>query len=192
MEEWKKKLPMQLTLSRVYLLPFILLCLWPHQLTWSLVAAGLFIVASITDYYDGYFARKYNATSNAGKFMDPVADKVLVTGVLTAMIPMGHVDAYMVIILTVRDTFVGGLRAAAAADNVIIAAKTGGKWKTAMQMGAIPAVMITGLPPELGIINKLGYWLLWASVFLSITSGLDYFKAYRGSHREMSEGARGC
>jgi CDP-diacylglycerol--glycerol-3-phosphate 3-phosphatidyltransferase len=182
MDTWKQKLPMQLTLSRMYVVPLIVACLWPRELAWNMTAAVLFIMASITDYYDGYFARKYNSVSNMGKFMDPVADKVLVTSVLTAMIPLGVVDPYMVIIIMIRDTLIGGLRAVAAADNVIIAAKAGGKWKTGMQMVAIPAAMLTSLPEPYGIIVKVGYGLLWVSVILSITSGVEYYLAYRSGH----------
>jgi CDP-diacylglycerol--glycerol-3-phosphate 3-phosphatidyltransferase len=187
MSDWKQKLPMQLTLSRMYILPFILVCLWPRELMWSIVAAGLFIIASITDYYDGYFARKYNAVSNMGKFMDPVSDKILVTSVLTAMIPLGVIDPYMVIILTIRDTLVGGLRAVAATDQVVIAAKTGGKWKTGIQMVGIPAAMLTPLPEYFDYIPKLGYWLLWVSVVLSIVSGYQYYLAYKTGHLKRKQ-----
>ncbi len=161
------------------MLPFILACLWPRDLFWSVIAAVLFILASITDYYDGYFARKYDAVSNVGKFMDPVSDKILVTSVLTAMIPMGTVDPYMVIILTIRDTLIGGLRAVAATDQIVIAAKTGGKWKTGLQMVAIPATMLIGLPPSLSFISVIGYWTLWISVILSVYSGYQYLVAYK-------------
>lgn len=186
MSEWKKRLPMQLTLSRMYLLPFILGCMWPREFFWSFLGATLFIVASITDYYDGYFARKFSAVSNMGKFMDPVADKVLVTSVLTAMIPLG-VDPYMVIILTIRDTLVGGLRAVAAADGIVIAAKSGGKWKTGLQMVAIPATMLTDLPKSLTIISVIGYWTLWISVILSLWSGYQYYEAYRDGQQNRKQ-----
>lgn len=180
---WQQKLPMQLTLSRMYVLPFILACLWQKELVWQMAAAILFILASITDYYDGYFARKYNAVSNMGKFMDPVADKVLVTSVLTAMIPLGIVDPYMVIVITIRDTLIGGIRAVAAADNIIISAKAGGKWKTGLQMVAIPATMLTELPEPYGIIVRVGYGLLWVAVILSITSGVQYYGAYTAGQK---------
>jgi CDP-diacylglycerol--glycerol-3-phosphate 3-phosphatidyltransferase len=181
--DWKKKLPLQLTYTRIYLVPFIVACLWQRELGWSVLAATLFMLASITDYYDGYFARKFNAVSNMGKFMDPVADKILVTSILAYLIPLGVVDPYMVIIIITRDTFIGGIRSAAAADGIVIDAKTGGKWKTAMQMVAIPAVMIAPWPQPLEIIVKIGYGLLWVSVILSITSGIGYYLAYRSSRK---------
>ena len=183
MSNWKKALPLQLTLSRIYLVPVIVLCLWPKELGWSVVAAVIFILASITDYYDGYFARKYNSVSTMGKFMDPMADKVLVSSILIYLIPMGVIDPYMVIILMARDTYIGGIRAVAAADQIIIDAKSGGKWKTALQMVAIPAVMIGPWPARLEFIVKIGYALLWVSVILSITSGIQYHLAYRAGQK---------
>lgn len=179
MSQWKKQLPLQLTLSRIYLVPVIIFCLWQKEFSWSVAGSAIFILASITDYYDGFFARKFNAVTNMGKFMDPMADKILVTSLLTYLIPAGVIDPYMVIILMARDTYIGGIRAVAAADNVIIDAKSGGKWKTALQMIAIPAVMIGPWPAPFEIIVKIGYGLLWVSVILSITSGIQYHLAYR-------------
>lgn len=172
---------MYLTMSRIYLAIPILAFMTPNELLWNLAASFLFIVASITDYYDGYFARKFNAVSNMGKFMDPIADKILVTSILTMLIPSGKVDPYMVILITLRDTFIGGIRSVAAADGTVIAAKTAGKWKTGIQMAAIPAVIIWDLPIFSGItptLGQIGYVCLWLSVILSITSGIDYYLAY--------------
>lgn len=179
---WQKKLPTWITISRIIATPFILGLLWPNHITLNVLAALLFILASITDYYDGYFARKYNATSNWGKFMDPIADKILVTSVLVMLIPFGKIDALMVIILLARDTWIGGIRSVAAADQIIIDAKPAGKWKTALQMIAIPAVMIDekllGIP-----FDKVGYWVLWISVVLSVVSGIQYSMGYLKSRR---------
>lgn len=153
----------------------------------NLAAAAIFIIASITDYWDGYYARKFNAVSNMGKFMDPIADKILVTGILTMLILPGKVDAFLVILLTVRDTYISGIRAVAAADGVVIAAKAAGKWKTALQMGAIPAVILgdlSFLPGPEGLLGRIGSALLWISVALSISSGIQYYLAYRAGQRE--------
>lgn len=181
MLEWQKKLPMRLTMARIYMVVPCILALIPDQPLWNFVAAVIFMVASITDYYDGYYARKFGAISNMGKFMDPIADKILVTSILTMLIVHGKVDPYLVILLTVRDTFIGGIRAVAAADGVIIAARTAGKWKAALQMGAIPAVVIGSIPflPGLGDgLGRIGYVLLWVSAVLSITSAIEYYRAY--------------
>jgi len=173
---------MQITWARIALVPFILAALAPDQLRWSVVAAVLFVISSITDYYDGFFARKYNAVSNLGKFMDPIADKILITSVLVMLIPTHKIDPWMVMVILARDTFIGGIRSVAAADGIIIAAKPTGKWKTALQMIAIPAVMIddriAGIP-----FDRIGYYVLWISVVLSVTSGFEYFFGYQKALR---------
>jgi CDP-diacylglycerol--glycerol-3-phosphate 3-phosphatidyltransferase len=188
---WQKNLPMQLTLSRIVMVIPAVLALIPNTLVWNTVAAFIFIIASITDYYDGYYARKFNAVSTMGKFMDPIADKILVTSVLTMLIVPGKVDPYLVILLTVRDTYISGIRAIAAADGVVIAAKAAGKWKTALQMGSIPAVMLwdlTFLPVGGEWIGKIGYGLLWVSAILSITSAFEYDRAYRSARSQTTKG----
>lgn len=173
---------MWITMSRIFMVPIIVAFLYPNQIILNIFAAVLFIFASITDYYDGYFARKYQATSNMGKFMDPIADKILVTSILVMLVPSDRIDPLMVIIILARDTFIGGIRSVAAADQIIIDAKPTGKWKTALQMIAIPAVMIDqkvyGIPFE-----KIGYWVLWISVILSVTSGFQYYWGYLKSKK---------
>lgn len=159
------------------MVPFVLLAMHPYTLPWNITAALLFMVASITDYYDGYFARKYQAVSNMGKFMDPIADKILVTGVLIMLLYQGKVDPWMVLLILSRDTFIGGIRAVAAADQIIIDAKPTGKWKTALQMVGIPALII-GEIEWIPYTAKIGYGLLWISVVLSITSGIEYYRNY--------------
>lgn len=182
--EFQKNLPTRITLSRVFIVPLIVALMWPNTLAWNIAAAGLFVLASITDYYDGYFARKYNAVSNFGKFMDPIADKILVTSVLAMLLAQGKIDAWMVIIILARDNFIGGIRSVAAADQIIIAAKPAGKWKTAMQMVAIPIVIIGNLDSTVPYLDKIGYGVLWVSVILSITSGIEYYLGYLKSRKQ--------
>ena len=194
MSDWRQKLPMQLSMSRVYIVPLLLLLMWPQTHLFNFLAAVLFICGSITDYYDGYFARKYNAVSNLGKFMDPVTDKVLVSSVLILMVAQGKVDSFLVVILLARDTIIGGIRSAAAADQVVIAAKASGKWKTGLQMSAIPALILSQYhrgqmrlseinwadwESYLYIIGWLGYVVLWASVVLSLVSGYEYYQIFK-------------
>ena len=181
--EFQKKLAMRVTMSRIFAVPLIVACMWPNNLFWNVASAALFIIASITDYYDGYFARKYDSVSNFGKFMDPIADKILVTSVLAMLLAQGKIDAWMVILILARDNFIGGIRSVAAADQIVIAAKPAGKWKTAMQMIAIPIVIIGNLEPEFPYLYKFGYAVLRVSVVLSITSGLQYYFGYLKSHK---------
>ena len=169
---------MQITLFRIWMVPVIVACLWPNRLPWNAIAAVLFLITSASDYFDGYFARRFNAVSNMGKFMDPIADKILVTSILVMLIPTQKIDPLMVIVILARDTFIGGIRSVAAADGIVIDAKPTGKWKTALQMIAIPAVMIDQFYLDIPF-DKIGYWVLWISVVLSVTSGLQYFWAYQ-------------
>ncbi len=202
MADWRKKLPMQLSMSRVYIVPFLLLLMWPKTFIFNFFAAVLFILASITDYYDGHFARKYNAVSTLGKFIDPVTDKILVSSALIVMVALGKVDAYLVIILLARDTFIGGIRSAAAADQVVIAAKASGKWKTGLQMSAIPALILSDYHltsyccsnlswydwnSYLVVIGWVAYMVLWGSVILSLISGYEYFQIFKRESKSSKE-----
>lgn len=183
--KWKKKLPMIMTLSRIAVSPVFVVLLPLNQTNWNWVAAGVFLLASLTDYFDGYFARKYDAISNFGKFMDPIADKILVAAVLIMLIPSGRVDPLLVLLLLVRDILIGGIRSIAAADQIIIDAKPAGKWKTALQMLSIPAVLVGAQQLEpgfhgqiLALLYDFGYGALWLSVALSLLSAYQYTSLY--------------
>lgn len=190
---WQKQVPLQLTLSRVYVLPLILTCFYFNTFYSNTLAAILFIAASITDYFDGYYARKWGLVSNLGKFLDPVTDKILVLSVLIYLSHIHFVDPYLVIILTLRDTFIGGIRSAAAADSIVIDAKASGKWKTGIQMASIPAMIVgksyNNLFPNLELngffiyLGQVGSILLWFSTCLSIFSAVEYYKIYRNNSK---------
>ncbi len=173
---WKKELPMLATYSRIAFAP-VLVAIIHVQEHWSgYAAAAVFIVASFTDWLDGYWARKYNAESSMGKFMDPIADKILVLSALIMLLHQGLVDPIMVFIFISRDIYIGGIRSVAAINQVIIAAKPFGKWKTATQMLAIPCLFVfefNNLP-----LHKWGYWGLWVAVGLSLLSGAQYTWGY--------------
>lgn len=146
------------------------------------IAAALFIIASITDWADGHYARLFNAQSTMGKFMDPIADKILVSTILILLIPGGNVGPLLVILLLVRDILIGGVRSIAAADRLIISAKATGKWKTAIQMVGIPCVLIE--TPVFGVpLVEIGRIALWISVVLSVVSAWEYVQMYRDSRK---------
>ena len=176
-----KKLPLILTVARIFAtIPVAVLLLYSNDFPgyyFDWIAVVLFYAASITDYYDGYFARKYNAVTNLGKFLDPVADKILVMAILVILLQQQRIDPWMVILFLTRDTLVGGIRAAASADGLVIPAQTTGKWKAALQMIAVPFMMVNEIHPYIPNL-KIGYGLLWFSVLLSVISGWDYFKLY--------------
>lgn len=174
--------PMAITYSRMVLAIPVVLCLIPQTIEFNILAVVIFVIGSISDYYDGYFARKYNAITNLGKFMDPIADKILVSSVLVMLLVIQKVDPWMVILILARDTFIGGVRSVAAADNIVIDAKPTGKWKTGLQMGAIPVLMLGWDPFGLPLM-KLAYGILWITVILSLLSGAEYFQAYLKSRK---------
>ncbi|MBC7742095.1 MAG: CDP-diacylglycerol--glycerol-3-phosphate 3-phosphatidyltransferase [Bdellovibrionaceae bacterium] len=178
------RIPLYLTTSRILLVLPTAAFLYVQSPWGRWAAAFCFIVASITDYYDGYYARKLNAVSNLGKFLDPVADKILVSSVLIILLQKAEIDPWMVILFVARDTIVGGVRAAAAADGVVLSAQTTGKWKAALQMIAIPMLIVNDLHPNLPL-NKFGYGLLWLSVLLSLKSGFDYCASYHQAKKGL-------
>lgn len=182
---WKKKLPMALTISRMALSPVFVGLLLLKNPVWGWVSALLFIIASVTDYFDGYYARKYSAITNMGKFMDPIADKILVASVLIMLLPSQRIDPILVLLLLGRDILIGGVRAVAAADQVVIDAKAAGKWKTGLQMISIPMILIFddlfGIP-----LYQIGYTILWISVVLSLLSGYQYIRLYLESRKDKA------
>lgn len=183
-----KKLPLILTLSRIIVvLPLAALLFFAekYQIPWmNWLSVVLFIAASITDYYDGYYARKLNVVSNLGKFLDPVADKILVTSILVVLLAQGRVDIWSVILFVGRDTLIGGIRAAASADGLVIAAQTTGKWKAAMQMIAIPLLMVNFIELPFSA-HMIGYVILWLSVILSMLSGWQYIQLYLNGKKQV-------
>jgi CDP-diacylglycerol--glycerol-3-phosphate 3-phosphatidyltransferase len=173
----QKKLPMMITWSRMAAAPFMFLALYWENRWAGWITAIIFILGSITDYYDGYFARKFKVESNEGRLMDPIADKILVLAALVVLLAMKRVDAVMVTILLSRDILIGGIRSVAAAEQIIIAAQPAGKWKTAIQMSAIPCLFVN--EPLLGLpLAIIGYYGLWLSVILSLISASKYIAGY--------------
>lgn len=178
--DWKKKLPMAATTARFLMAPVIFAVLYARLPYSEWIAVVLFILGSLTDWLDGYWARLYNAHSNLGKFMDPIADKILTLSVLTILIEFNRIGPVAPALLLSRDIFIGGVRSVAAADNVIIDAKPTGKWKTGVQMVAIPCLFV-----DLGwngiTLQQIGTVGLWVSVILSLISGYEYtFGYFRG------------
>jgi CDP-diacylglycerol--glycerol-3-phosphate 3-phosphatidyltransferase len=177
----KSPWPMVATYFRIFIVP-VFIALMQIQPSWWAVAGGLlFIVASITDWLDGFLARRLNSVSVMGKFMDPIADKVLVSSVLICMIPLGMIEGLAVLILINRDVIIGGVRSVAASQGLVIDAGQVGKWKTTFQMISIPALFFAQSPffqetPWSHIpMQEIGYYGLWLSVLLSLYSGVEYY-----------------
>ena len=196
-------IPNKLSLLRIFLVPFVLLFLLPINIfsfepaKWNqfiqnfggIIAGIIFVIASLTDLADGKIARKYNLITNLGKFLDSLADKMLVISVLIALVDLGRISSVFVIIVVLREFLVTGIRLVASEKGVVMAAAMIGKIKTATQMTAIiyilferllliifsyllPGVDLTQIS---GVITGLGDVLFILSVIMTIISGIDYF-----------------
>ena len=175
-------LPNLLTMARILAIPLVLALLdrgGPRDCYW---AAWLFAGAAITDFLDGYLARKRGLVSVLGKFLDPLADKLIVMASLVWMVPMGRIAPWVVVLLLARDIAITGLRSIAANEGVVIAAGEGGKAKTALQMVGILMLMI-GYPyrmhflvVDLGVVDlvHVGRWLIYISLVYSLASAAQY------------------
>jgi len=135
------------------------------------LAAGIFILAALTDSLDGYVARKYNMITNLGKFMDPLADKLLVCAALVALVQLGDLPSWVVIIIISRELMITGFRVVAADKKVVLAANFWGKLKTVTQMVMIIAVL---LDLRLAFYGYLCILLYWLAAVLTVISAIDY------------------
>jgi len=166
-----------LTLSRIVAVPVIVILLIIDGVIPSVIASVLFIAATITDYLDGYFARKYHMESDLGKLLDPLADKLLIASVMIMLIPMGRVPAWIAVVIIGRELAVTGLRSIASEKHIIIAANWLGKYKTAFQCAALIPLLIHY--PILDIQFQLaGEFFLWIALFFTVWSGVDYIYSY--------------
>ena len=166
-------LPNKLTLFRVILIPFFCFFLLSGLFgrAGSIIALIIFIVASLTDMLDGKIARKYNLVTNFGKFMDPLADKLLVCSAMICLIAMGRLQAWVVIIIIAREFIISGFRLIAADNNVVIAASMWGKTKTVSQMAMI-ILLLLDLPfVWYQVFTTI---VVWLAVVLTIVSLIDY------------------
>lgn len=176
-------LPNKLTVLRVILIPFFvfsLLVAGGSIRMFRFVAAAIFIVASLTDLLDGKIARKYNLVTNFGKFMDPLADKLLVCSALICLVDLGQLPAWMVIIIVSREFIISGFRLVAAEQGIVIAASYWGKFKTTFQMTAV-ILMIVDLP----VLGPLTVLCTWVALVLTIVSLIDYIAK---NHKVLTEG----
>lgn len=165
-------LPNKLTVMRVILIPFFVAALLydnGSSQTMRIVANVIFIAASLTDLFDGKIARKYNLVTNFGKFMDPLADKLLVCSALICLIQLGQLPAWVVIIIISREFIISGFRLVAADNGIVIAASYWGKFKTTFQMIAV-ILMIFNIP-ALATVTMI---MLVIAVVLTVISLVDY------------------
>jgi len=172
-------LPNKLTILRVILVPFFVAVLltncFGEASKW--VALSIFIIASLTDMLDGKIARKYNLVTNFGKFMDPLADKLLVCSAFVCLVGLDKLQAWIVIIIIAREFIISGFRLIASDNGVVIAASYWGKFKTVFQMAAV-ILLIADIPvPAFGIITVI---VTYIALILTIVSLVDYIIKNKG------------
>lgn len=165
-------LPNKLTVLRICMIPFFVAALVYENgadQTMRIIANVIFITASLTDLLDGKIARKYGLVTNFGKFMDPLADKLLVCSALICLIQLGQLPAWVVIVIISREFIISGFRLVAADNGIVIAASYWGKFKTVFQMTAV-VLLIFNIPP----LSVLTSAVLWIAVILTVVSLVDY------------------
>jgi len=184
-------LPNKITISRIFLIPLFMIIVF-DPFSWGdmrllgvtlpvahFIAALIFILAASTDWVDGYYARKYNLVTNLGKFLDPLADKLLVSAALIILVEMQLAPSWIVIIIISREFAVTGLRLVLAGEGEVVAANQLGKIKTWAQIVAISALLLHNTIFELMSI-PFDMISLWVALFFTIWSGWDYF--YKNRH----------
>ncbi len=165
-------LPNRLTLLRVLLIPVFIALVMAGSPLMQTLAALAFILASLTDWMDGWYARKHGQETDFGKLMDPMADKLLVMSALVALVAQGRAPWLAAIVILAREFIISGIRLVATAQGRVIAADRLGKYKTALQMVALPMLILGGVLGAWCV--KGGELLLWASVLLSVASCAQY------------------
>ena len=167
-------LPNKLTILRVIMIPFFVAALLYDggaNQNMRYVAAALFIIASLTDMLDGKIARKYNLVTNFGKFMDPLADKLLVCSAMICLIETGKLQAWIVLIIIAREFIISGFRLVASDNGIVIAASYWGKFKTVSHMAMIILLILDIQNPIMQTITTV---VVWIGLILTVVSLLDY------------------
>ena len=165
-------LPNSLTLFRIFLVPFLVVVLLTNFRGREYVGLGIFLLAAITDFLDGFFARRFNQMTRLGALLDPIADKLLMSSAFISLVELGIAKAWMIVIIIGREFAVSGLRSIAAQQGVTIAASSLGKLKTITQVIAI-SILILG--HELGEFRFIGSLSLWMVMIFALLSGVNYF-----------------
>ena len=177
-----KNVPNILTLSRILLLPLLLFMILSSNYQLNIYAVILFILISFTDFLDGFLARRQGSTSAFGKMLDPIADKLLVVGVITALVINGSIENLNIIpafLIIFREIFISGLREYVANSKLEVSINVSniGKVKTAIQMMSLTLILASALIEDSILILNIGIILLWASMLLALISGYKYYRA---------------
>ena len=184
-------LPNKLTIFRTILIPFFLVALMVPEIPggkW--IAVGIFIVASLTDFLDGKIARKYNLVTDFGKFMDPLADKLLVCSAMIALISLDRIPAWVVIVIIAREFIISGFRLVASDNGIVIAASYWGKIKTTVQMLMVILLILNlgeTIPSAAIGFRVAEQILIYAALILTVVSLLDYLIKNRSVLAEKNQ-----
>jgi len=170
-------LPNGLTITRVLVIPIIIILLFSEGSVYRLINAVLFLLAAVTDTFDGYLARRRGMVTTLGKFLDPLADKLLIVTALIALIPARGIPVWMVIIIVGREIAVTGLRSIAAAQGMVIAAGSWGKYKTFLEVLSVFFLILNGEYFSIDF-QDAGVALLGVAVIFAVISGVKYFKDF--------------
>ena len=166
-------LPNKLTMARVIMIPFFVIFMltgWGGEAS-KWISLAIFIVASLTDLLDGHIARKHNLVTNFGKFMDPLADKLLVCSAMICLVEMGRIPAWIVIVIISREFIISGFRLIASDNGRVIAASYWGKFKTTFQMIMIILLILDLNYPFSGVVNMV---VTYIALILTVVSLIDY------------------
>ncbi|MEN6349042.1 MAG: CDP-diacylglycerol--glycerol-3-phosphate 3-phosphatidyltransferase [Syntrophomonas sp.] len=171
-------LPNSLTLIRIILIPVFVIFLFIRIPYGDYIAAGIFILATLTDSLDGYLARKWKQVTKLGIILDPIADKLLITAALIILVELGRISGWIAIVILGREFAVSGLRIVKAEEGIIIPASKMGKIKTISQIVAVILIILqkayisyTSLP--------LGQWAMYIAVIITLASGIEYFYRFK-------------
>jgi CDP-diacylglycerol--glycerol-3-phosphate 3-phosphatidyltransferase len=177
--------PNLLTLARITLIPLFLYLLYYENRRNSFLAAAIYSVAALTDWVDGWLARVSDKVTTLGKFLDPLADKVIVLSALVMLVRLGRVPVWAVVIIIAREFLISGLRTIAVSEGLVISASQGGKWKTSLQLTGIICLMLHyhyTIDWVFGTVmtdfQAVGLMLLYLSLVPSILSAIDYVRAF--------------
>jgi CDP-diacylglycerol--glycerol-3-phosphate 3-phosphatidyltransferase len=189
-------LPNILTLGRVLVIPFVVYFIDNRSQVRSFVAMILYLLAAVTDALDGYLARRRGQVSILGKFLDPLADKLIVMAALVVLVDVDRLPAWMVVLLLARELAITGLRSIASSEGLVIAAGQEGKYKTALQLVGISFCLVHFRYPLLGTrvwidFNAIGFWVLCVSLVFSIVSAAKYVKVFIEATDARVNAARG-
>jgi CDP-diacylglycerol--glycerol-3-phosphate 3-phosphatidyltransferase len=173
-----------ITIVRIIMVPFVLVILLTKMQNKEIIAFAIFVTAAITDSIDGYIARKFNEVSSLGKFLDPLADKLLVSAALIALVYLQEVETWAVAIIILRELFISAFRLYFLINNASFSASIPAKLKTTFQIVAIAILILYRKMPYANYFYKLGTAVLYIAVFLTIYSGAEYVIRFSRSLKE--------